>query len=171
MTFGCHNKCSHKYARNSGGLQMKKSKKCLRIKLKIWQACGHFIIEKLPLTLKGLKRYFYLRRRLCCSCWQEDQKIRKIWITKKLGLRDLRGSRIQFAGGMYIRGGLALELLDEGFIKKCIIPFLNIDLSAGWWIRHRNELKALFLEFVDKQNSEGKTKLTVKAFPCYFVIY
>jgi hypothetical protein len=65
---------------------------------------------------------------------------------------------------MYIRGELALQLLYEGFTKRCVIPFLNHEQSSGWWIRHRGELKALFLEYVTSNDVEVAMKLRHNGF-------
>jgi hypothetical protein len=85
---------------------------------------------------------------MCPECWKAQQKILKIHITKKLGLIPLRGSRPQFAYGMYKRAELALALRKEGFSRRALVPFLNSETAAGYWIKELKELKRLFLQYL-----------------------
>jgi hypothetical protein len=77
-----------------------------------------------------------------------------MWITAKLGLEKLRGSKGQFVSAMYLRGELALKLQDEGYRESCIVPFLNSELGACWWIRNKDQLKEQFLGYIN--NLEAK---------------
>lgn len=129
-------------------------KKLFRIKCRVKLGCGHFVIEKLPLNLKGLKRFLYLRKRLCCDCWRADQNRRKVWITAKLGMEKLRGSKGQFTSGMYLRGEVALRLLEEGYCERCLIQFLNSEQSGWWWIKNKDRLRERFLEYVNYNEVE-----------------
>jgi len=122
-----------------------------RIKLRIRQKCGHYVTVSFKLSFRCLRKYFFLRNRLCYECWKANQKIIKVRITEKLGLIQLRGSRAQFAYGMYKRAEFALELKKEGFSRWAIEPFLNSETQAGFWIKGHEELKWLFLQFLIEQ--------------------
>lgn len=130
-------------------------RRSLRIKCKVRLGCGHFVIEKLQLNMKGLKRYLYLRKRLCSDCWRGDQNRRKLWITEKLGLQKLRGNKPQFYSGMMLRGELALKLIEDGYSERCIITFLNSEQSAHWWVRNKGNLSSQFLQYMNQKESKA----------------
>jgi hypothetical protein len=134
-------------------------KKYFRIKCRLWLSCGHFVLETLPINLRGLKRFLYLRKRVCSDCWRADQNRRKIWITAKLGLEKLRGSKGQFVSAMYLRGELALKLQEEGYKESYLVSFLNSEQSACWWIRNKNQLLIRFQEYVNCIDVEVGTLL------------
>lgn len=134
-----------------------KRRRYLRVKCKVRLGCGHFVIEKLPLNMKGLKRFLYLRKRLCCDCWRADQHRRKQWITAKLGLQKLRGNKPQFVSGMMLRGEFALKLMEDGYSERCITKFLNSDQSARWWLKNKDDLSSLFLQFTIQKEIEAAT--------------
>lgn len=143
-------------------------RKYFRIKCRLWLSCGHFVLETLPINLRGLKRFLYLRKRVCSDCWRADQNRRKVWLTETLGLEKLRGNKGQFVSSMYLRGELALKLLEEGYKESCITPFLNNEQSACWWIRNKNQLRMRFQEYVNCLDAEVETILKRKGFSLLF---
>lgn len=134
-----------------------------RIKLSIRQKCGHYVTVSFKLSFRCLRKYFFLRKRLCYECWKVNQKVIKVRITEKLGLLPLRGSRAQFAYGMYRRAEFALELRKEGFLWWAIAPFLNSETQAGYWIKGHEDLKRLYLQFLVEQgiNRAGASSVNI----------
>jgi hypothetical protein len=55
---------------------------------------------------------------------------------------------------MYRRAEFALGLKKEGYSKAAIIPFLNSETQAGYWIKDQKELKKLFLQFLVDQGMD-----------------
>ena len=114
-------------------------------------ACGHTqVVELFGKTSARYEKIEYMERGVCPDCYreikQEEQKQeneRAETLAKNLGFSELEGSEKQIAWANSIRQRAyenicKLEPEHPSFGYTLVAKEISLELSAKWWIDHRN---------------------------------